>query len=60
MRFNLNQAKMLLESFGEDNETIVIVEEVNKSEKSHSGPGLYAYYEDYPDEGSVFLGEYDD
>jgi hypothetical protein len=25
-------------------------------DEGHSGPGWYAYYTEYPDEGSVFLG----
>ena len=48
---NLHQAQTLLEMFdGED--SLVTVEE---SATGHSGPGIYAHFEEYPDEGSVFL-----
>jgi hypothetical protein len=55
LRFNLGQVALLLEQFGGDHETIVVVAQGDHT--SHSGPGLYAALEDYPDEGSVFLGD---
>ena len=48
---NLFQAQTLLEMFdGED--SLITVEE---SDTGHSGPGVYAHFEEYPDEGAVFL-----
>lgn len=55
MTFTLQQAKDLLEMFGGE-DTEIVVERVYSKETSHSGPGLYAYLVDYPDEGSQFLG----
>ena len=56
MEFTLKQAKELISLFGEDEECEITVVEVGSDEQSHSGPGLYAYYSEYPDEGSMFLG----
>lgn len=28
-----------------------------KTESGHSGPGYYTYYQNYPNEGSIFLGK---
>lgn len=55
MNFTLEQAEKLVETFGGDKETIVCV---TCTKEGHSGEGLYAYYEDYPEEGSTFLGDY--
>jgi hypothetical protein len=51
MRFNLEAAKGLLDFFGGE-ESDITVEETD----GHSGHGLYAYCTDYPDEGSLYLG----
>ena len=56
MIFTLGQAKDLVAFFGDDEETEVTVVEVGSDEPSHSGPGLYAYYTEYPDEGATLLG----
>lgn len=54
MILNLNQAKMLLEMFGgEDCEIALQVSAVG-----HSGPGIYAHYADYPEDGSELLDEH--
>ena len=59
MEFTLRQAKDLVALFGDDpndpDETITVVE-VGSDELSHSGPGLYAYCTEYPDEGTTLLG----
>lgn len=53
MKFTLKEAQELFDFFGgEDAE--VTVEEVNND--GHSGKGLYAFFTEYPEEGSVFLG----
>lgn len=45
--------KELKEIFEADEETeLTLVEGVG-----HSGKGVYAYFSDYPEEGSMFLGE---
>ncbi|MBI5749408.1 MAG: hypothetical protein HZA00_09815 [Nitrospinae bacterium] len=50
---SLRIIKELLNFFGgEDAE--VTVEEVNND--GHSGKGLYVFFDEYPEEGSVFLG----
>lgn len=54
MQFGLKQAQDLLEMFGGEEATIVV-----EYGDGHSGPGLYAYHEEYPEEGSVFLGDRD-
>lgn len=54
MNFTLEQAENLVEAFGGDKETVVCV---TFAEDGHSGKGLYAHYEDYPEEGSTFLGQ---
>jgi hypothetical protein len=55
LTFKLKQAKLLVEFFGEDEETEITV--VEGDETAHSGYGLYAYYSDYPDEGTFYLGD---
>lgn len=54
MEFTLKQAQDLVESFGGDEETTMTVK---APDKGHSGPGLYVFATDYPDEGSMLLGE---
>lgn len=56
MRFTLKQAQDLVAFFGGDVETEITVVEVGSDEPSHSGPGLYAYFSEYPDEGAMLLG----
>lgn len=53
IEFNLATAQALVATFGGDDETEMTVAH---SVDGHSGPGLYAYSSDYPDEGSIFLG----
>lgn len=48
---NLHQAQTLLEMFDGEDSLITIQE----SDTGHSGPGIYAHFEEYPDEGSTFL-----
>ena len=48
---NLHQAQTLLEMFGGE-DTLITVDECDTG---HSGPGVYAYSTEYPDEGSTFL-----
>jgi hypothetical protein len=54
IEFRREQAQALLDMFGGDDETVITVAPGDAS--SHSGPGLYAYISDYPDEGAIFLG----
>jgi hypothetical protein len=51
MEFNLSQAKALLEMFGGKDAAITVCEK---------GGELLAYHTDYPDEGSIVLGEIDE
>lgn len=53
--FTHAQAEALLECFGGDEEATITV--IEGDETSHSGPGLYAYSSEYPDEGLIFLPE---
>jgi len=55
MIFNLQQAKDLLEMFG-DEDSEIVVEHVRGKTAAHSGSGLYAHYVDDTREGSQFLG----
>jgi hypothetical protein len=50
---DMDQAEALVEFFGGDEEVIVNVDRWGPD--AHSGPGLYAYFEKYPEEGSVLL-----
>lgn len=54
---DFKQATELLEMFGGEPGTITLSMGV---EGSHSGPGLYAYYSELPEEGANFLGVADD
>ncbi len=54
MEFTLAQAQALVDAFGGDEETRMTVGDGDG--KGHSGPGLYAWPSEYPDEGSIFLG----
>jgi len=53
MRFTLAQAQALVDAFGGENEVLTVTQGTHGS---HSGPGLYAHDEEYPDEGAHFLG----
>jgi len=56
--FSLYEAERLLGMFGGD-DTLIAVEKVEDEDgKAHSGPGLYAYAAEYPDEGSIKLDDY--
>jgi len=54
MDFTYDQARDLFEAFGGDEETVITVTLVTNG---HSGPGLYASFTDYPEEGGIFLGD---
>ena len=56
MRFTLKQAQDLVAVFGDDEETEITAAEVGSDDPNHSGPGLYAYFSEYPDEGTTLLG----
>lgn len=56
MIFTLEEAKDLVELFDGDTECEIAVSYATRTDKGHSGPGLYAYYVEYPDEGSFLLG----
>jgi hypothetical protein len=51
---NLHQTKALVGLFGDDLECDI---QVIKVEEGHSGPGIYAVYDEYPEEGSIHLPE---
>lgn len=53
LEFGREQATALVEFFGGDDECVINVEVFGK--EAHSGPGLYAYYAEYPDEGCILL-----
>ena len=51
---NQRETEALLAMFrGESGDETITV--IDGDENSHSGPGLYAYDSEYPDEGSIFL-----
>ena len=52
---DLTQCRELLEQFGGE-DTEMSIEYI---EDGHSGPGLYVWPTEYPDEGSTLLGEAD-
>jgi len=53
IKLNEYQAEFLLELFGGDDESQICVGEL----AGHSGHGLYAWFEEYPEEGCTFLPE---
>lgn len=53
----LSDVQRLVELYGGDNETEISLAIVEKGQRSHSGPGVYAYYTDYPAEGSTLITE---
>ena len=53
MKISFDQAKILVEEFGGDEDAIM---ELTESDHGHSGPGLYVHCADYPEEGATFLG----
>lgn len=62
MEFTRKQAEHLLECFGsvpdwdEYEDFTISVIEVTEEQPSHSGPGLYAIFTEYPEEGAIKLG----
>jgi hypothetical protein len=54
--FTLHQARQLADLWGGDEEPGTLIT-VAHCESGHSGPGLYAWFEEYPEEGSVKLNE---
>lgn len=55
MYFTYQEAADLLEFFGGDEETEITVIEVTENDPCHSGPGLYAGYSEYLEEGTTLL-----
>lgn len=55
VHIDFKQASELLEMFGGQPSEITLT-----NGEGHSGPGLYAFYRDLPEEGSFFLGVTDD
>lgn len=53
---NYEQARELLSLFPDDRRELCYTL-CEGDETFHSGPGLYAYVSDYPDEGCFFLGK---
>ena len=50
---NLRQCKELLKVFGGDDSQVTIA----RLKTGYEGPGLYAWFTEYAEEGSYFLGE---
>ena len=48
---NLSQAQQLVDMFGECSDTEICL----IAGPGHAGPGVYAYYDEYPEEGSALL-----
>lgn len=53
IRINLKQVRELLGIFGGEDHEMVLTE----ATEGHSGPGLYAYAADHPEEGAVHLAD---
>lgn len=53
IELNLAQTTQLLAFFGGCDAGVTVCN--IKDESAHSGPGLYAYCTDYPEEGSILL-----
>jgi hypothetical protein len=51
---NLHQAQQLLEFFGGEDASVTVSKLHNHA---HSGPGVYAWLTEHPDEGSIKLDE---
>jgi hypothetical protein len=58
IRIDFKQATDLLVMFGGEPTEITLMNATG--EQAHSGPGLYAYYTDLPEEGSIHLGVTDE
>ena len=56
MDFNYEEAQDLFNYFGGDEEAGITVVELTGNE-GHSGPGMYAYSTEYPEEGCILLGK---
>lgn len=57
MYFTFAEARDLLGLFAGDPDIEITVIEAKKDDRGHSGPGLYACFAEYPDEGYMLLGE---
>ena len=55
MLIKLHEAKALLELFGDDPEMVLKVQDAGDCEAPHSGPGLYAWDAEYPEDGSTHI-----
>ena len=53
----LGDVQRLADLYGGDTETEMSLAIVEKGQRSHSGPGVYAYYTDYPEEGGSLITE---
>lgn len=52
IKLNLNQARQLLDFFGGEDAQVTVSDTVLNM---HSGPGLYAWLTEHPDDGSIKL-----
>lgn len=50
---NRYQAQTIVDFFGGEDSLVTVTE----CESGHSGPGLYVHSTEYPDDGSIFLGQ---
>ena len=57
VELNKQQAEAVVSMLSSEGETITIVN-CGEDKPGHSGPGLYAFMTDYPDEGAIFLGDF--
>lgn len=55
VEIRLHEAKPLVALFGDDPETVIEVQDEGNCANPHSGPGLYAWDAEYPEDGSTFL-----
>lgn len=53
MKFTLKEAQELVDFFGGEDAEVM----VKYFEKGHSGDGIYAYFDEYPEEGSIKLSK---
>jgi len=55
MEFTYQEAENLLAFWGDVDDGDEITLTVVELKRGHSGPGKYAYYTEYPDEGAILL-----
>lgn len=56
INLTLKQANKIVESFGGDDQVIMNLM-ISKNNEGHSGQGIYIGITEYPEEGSLYIGE---